>query len=144
MKLRHLAAGALAALTLVGLAGGINGYVQHAGAQQAPVAASAGCLNYNQPATLSGTLVRLGTSSIVALQLPMAICTNPETVTGITDPGESGVKLLQVAYDGGASWPGGVKYVGRHLTISGKLWHSYNIHHHTAVLLDLEKYSVQP
>lgn len=146
MSLKHLALGAVAALTLVGLAGGINNYLRQNPAQAAPSAASVvtACYELEQPITLSGTMVRLGTSQIVALQLAHPICTKPYTLMGITDEAEHGVTKLQLESDGCACYPAGLKLIGKPVIITGKLEHSSTIHHSTPILLDLEKIAVQP
>jgi hypothetical protein len=70
----------------------------------------------------------------------------PEDDANSEDEPEKNLKVMQIAVDeetSNWSWSKN-KYVGKHVRVTGTLYHSLTGHHHTRVLIDAKHFAVVP
>ena len=116
-----------------------------------PLVASAGCLDYDKPVELRGTLRRHtfaeqpnyesiakgdrpATYFFIALKPP--VCVN-EGAEKDLEPAVAGVKTVQLVFDSVKSYDQLRPYLGKRVVCSGKLFSRISGHHHSPVLLDV-------
>lgn len=105
------------------------------------------CLHYDQSVTLTGTIQRVGTHYELVLSTP--ICTIGDEASAKPgepfDPSERSVRRLEL-WDNGNEQNAvrgfSVAPQGQQVRVTGSLWHSYTIHHQTAVLIDTNPRSI--
>jgi hypothetical protein len=109
------------------------------------------CFAYNKPVTLSGTVVWVKyygppgwgetpkldrDESFLKLVLDAPICTQAGEMG---DNPETGVTQLQIMMDGAPDHA----LAGHRVQVTGKLMHSYTVHHQTPVLMDAENSDIR-
>jgi hypothetical protein len=69
------------------------------------------------------------------LDLDRPICVNGKNEDSPDMEGESDVRHVQIVYGVYADYPPGRGWIGRHVSITGSLFHADTVHHHTEVLI---------